>query len=457
MRLAASGRRPAFIVASLGLGALFFVFARHGSLPFGLMPSATASIIGLAGLFLGAPLPHAMLSALALSIPFGSLLPEAAILQNAVVGASSFLLLAIPFFLLAGGLMSSTNLAEKLVAFADALIGHLRGGLAYTALLSNVLFSGVSGSSVADVAFGVKVLGPGLRARGYAPETTAAIIASTAMLPNIVPPSVAFLMLAAATDLSVSALFMGGLAGGLVLALAFAVVLRHMSSEQGRASPAPFREKARSFAAALPVLGLVVIILLGIRLGIVTITEASALAALYSLAITVAWLRRRRGDPRLLLNAFVLAGRETSAIGLLIGASAPFVFILAQDEAPAAIASGMSLLGNGPFAFLLMANLALILFGLCLEVGVGIMLLAPLLMPVAVQAGVDPIHFGVIMVINLMLGSLTPPVGLLVFMAAGLSGLTADRVFRAALPLMGAALATLLALSAFAGFSAIRG
>ncbi|MDR2111512.1 MAG: TRAP transporter large permease subunit [Candidatus Accumulibacter sp.] len=457
LRLAASGRRPVFIVTSLALGTLFFLFGRYGALPFGLMPSATASIIGLAGLFLGAPLPHALLSALALSIPFGSLLPEAAILQNTVVGASSFLLLAIPFFLLAGGLISSTSLAEKLVAFADALIGHLRGGLGYTALLSNLFFSGISGSSVADVAFGVKVLGPGLKERGYTPERTAAIIAATAMLPNIVPPSVAFLMLAAATDLSVKSLFMGGLAGGLALALAFAVALRHISSEQGRARPAPLREKARTFVAALPVLGLIVIILLGIRMGLVTTTEASALAALYSLAIAASWLRRRREHPRLLLQAFVLAGRETSAIGLLIGTSAPFVFILAQDQAPAAIASYMSALGNGPFAFLLLANLALILFGLCLEVGVGIMLLAPLLMPVAVQAGVDPIHFGVIMVMNLMLGSLTPPVGLLVFMAAGLSGVEADKVFRAALPLMGAALATLLALSVFAGFSAIYG
>jgi tripartite ATP-independent transporter DctM subunit len=455
LRLAVSGRRPAFILASLSLGVLFFVFGKYGSLPFGAMPSVTASLLGLAGLFLGAPLPHAMLSALALSIPLGSLLPEAAILQNAVVGASSFLLLAIPFFLLAGGLIGSTGLAERLVAFADALIGHLRGGLGYTALLSNVFFSGISGSSVADVAFGVKVLGPGLRARGYTPERTAAIIASTAMLPNIIPPSVAFLMLAAATDLSVNALFMGGLAGGLVLALAFAVVLRHISREQNRASPASFRERTRTLVAALPVLGLIVIILLGIRLGIVTTTEASALAALYSLAVAALWLRGRREGPRLLLNAFIQAGRETAAIGLLIGASAPFVFILAQDQAAAAVAGYMSLLGSGPFAFLLMANLTLILFGLCLEVGVGVMLLAPLLMPVAVQAGVDPIHFGVIMVINLMLGSLSPPVGLLVFMAAGLSGLSAGKVFRAALPLMGAALATLLVLSVFAGFSAL--
>jgi tripartite ATP-independent transporter DctM subunit len=457
MRLSVSGRRPAFIAASLGLGALFFVFGRYASLPLGLTPSAAASILGLAWLFLGAPLPHAMLSALALSVPLGSLLPEAAILQNTVVGASSFLLLAIPFFLLAGGLIGATDLAERLVAFADALIGHLRGGLGYTALLSNVFFSGISGSSVADVAFGVKVLGPGLKERGYTPEQAAAIIASTAMLPNIIPPSVAFLMLAAAADLSVSALFMGGLAGGAMLAASFAVVLYHTSKGQNRAAPASCGERARTFAAALPVLMLIVIILLGIRLGIVTTTEASALAALYSLTVSALWLRRRRESPRLLLKVFIQAGRETSAIGLLIGASAPFVFILAQDQAPAAIAGWMSVLGDGPFAFLLMANLALILFGLCLEVGVGVVLLAPLLMPAAIQAGIDPIHFGVIMVINLMLGSLTPPVGLLVFMAAGLSKLTPDKVFRAALPLMGAALATLAVLSVFAGFSAWHG
>ena len=458
MRLAASGRRLVFIAASLGLGASFFVFARYATLPIGLPPSASASLLGLAGLFLGAPLPHAMLSALSLAIPLGSLLPEAAILQNAAVGASSFLLLAIPFFLLAGGLIGATPLAERLVAFADALIGHLRGGLGYTALLSNVFFSGISGSSVADVAFGVKVLGPGLKERGYTPEQTAAIIASTAMLPNIIPPSVAFLMLAAATELSVNALFMGGLAGGAVLAAAFAVALYRLSRTPPQFSvsaPASSAERLRRFVAALPVLALIAIILLGIRLGLVTTTEASALAALYSLLIVAAHLYRQRKSPRLLLRVFAQAGRESSAIGLLIGASAPFVFILAQDQAPAVIASWMRILGEGPFAFLLMANLALILFGLCLEVGVGVLLLAPLLMPVAIQAGIDPVQFGVIMVINLMLGSLTPPVGLLIFMAAGLSQLSPGKVFRAALPLMAAALATLALLSFFAGFSAV--
>jgi tripartite ATP-independent transporter DctM subunit len=454
LRLVVSGRRTTFIVASLGLGVSLFVFARCAFLPLGLPPSMSASLLGLAGLLLGAPLPHAMLSALALSIPLGSLLPEAAILQNAVVGASSFLLLAIPFFLLAGGLIGATPLAERLVAFADALIGHLRGGLAYTALLSNVFFSGISGSSIADVAFGVKVLGPGLRTRGYTPEQAAAIIASTALLPNIIPPSVAFLMLASAADLSVNALFMGGLAGGAVLAAFFFVVLQRISREQERAPPASSAERMRCFVAALPVLTLIAIILLGIRLGLVTTTEASALAALYSLFIVALYLYRQRKSPRLLLKVFVQAGRETSAIGLLIGASAPFVFLLAQDQAPAAIAGWMSVLGDGPLAFLLMANLVLILFGLCLEVGVGVMLLGPLLMPVAIQAGIDPIQFGVIMVINLMLGSLTPPVGLLVFMAAGLSKLSPDRVFRAALPMMGAALATLAVLSLFAGLLA---
>jgi tripartite ATP-independent transporter DctM subunit len=458
LKLVAQGKGPIFILAGLGLGLAFFLFGRSATLSPFAFPSAAAALFALAGLILGAPLPHALLSALALVLPFGSLLPEAAILQNTVLGVSSFLLLAIPFFILAGGLISSTALAGKLVALADALVGHRRGGLAQTTLLTNVFFSGVSGSALADVAFGVKVLAPGLKERGYAMERVAAIISATAVLPNIIPPSIAFLMLAAATDLSVNALFMGGLAGGLFLALVLALALYLISPEKGLRVPAPFSRRARALLEAMPVLGLAAIILFGIRLGLVTTTEASAVAAVYALLITLVWSGFAGLSPaRNIAGAFMRSGREAAAIGLLIGASTPFMFILAVDEAPAALSAFLNALGGGPFAFLFAANLALLIFGLCLEVGVGIMLLAPLLMPAAISAGLDPIHFGVILVVNLMIGSLTPPVGMLVFVAGGLCGVPSGRVFRSLTPLLLALLAGLAAMSLAAGLWASLG
>ncbi|MDR0439530.1 MAG: TRAP transporter large permease subunit [Candidatus Accumulibacter sp.] len=454
LRLLSERRSLGFILSSLTLGLILFEFGRQAVLWQLSLPSAAACLLALAGLLLGAPLAHALLSSLSFAIPFGSLLPQAGILQNTVAGVSSFLLLAIPFFILAGALISATSLADKLVALANSLVGHRRGGLAQTTLLTNVFFSGISGSSLADVAFGVKVLTPGLIERGYAPERAAGIVCATAILPNIIPPSVAFLMLAVATDLSVGALFMGGLVAGLFLALVLACALHFLSTEKVSGVPATRTQRVGAFLAALPVIGLAVIIFSGIRLGLVTTTEAGALACAYALLLSALWLRGNGRSVADLGRVFATAGREAAAVGLLIGASMPFMFVLAVDGAPAALSEFMSGWAGGPFSFLLAANLILLVFGLCLEVGVGILLLAPLMLPAAVEAGLDPIHFGIILVINLMIGGLTPPVGMIVFVASGLCGLSADKVFKSTLPLLGALLLALACLSALAGIRA---
>jgi tripartite ATP-independent transporter DctM subunit len=404
---------------------------------------------------LGAPLPHALLSALSLAVPLGSLLPLTGVLQTAVSGVSSFLLLAIPFFLLAGTLMLTGGLANRLVVLADTLVGHRRGGLAQTTLLTNVFFSGISGSSLADAAFGAKVLAPGLVARGYRPELAAAIVASTAVLPNILPPSVAFLMLAVATNLSIGALFVGGLVGGLFIALVFAITFRLIAPDTGSSIPASGAQRWVALRRASPVLGLGFIILLGIRLGVVTTTEASALAAGYALFLAWIFIRRSPRTGAALTAAFMQAAREASAVGLLIGATAPFTFLLAVDQVPAALETWSQSVSGDPFTFLLFANVLLLIVGCPLEIGVAILLFAPLLMPAAVSAGIDPIHFGVLIVVNLMIGSLTPPVGSLVFIAAGIAGLPAGKVFQAALPLVGALILGLLVMSAAAGLWAI--
>jgi tripartite ATP-independent transporter DctM subunit len=447
-------RPPGFLLSSAALGLILFAFGRQAVLWPLALPSAAASALALTGLLLGAPLAHALLSSLALVIPFGSLLPQAGILQNTVAGVSSFLLLAIPFFILAGALISATSLADRLVALANSLVGHRRGGLAQTTLLTNVFFSGISGSSLADVAFSVKVLAPGLIERGYAPERAAGIVCATAILPNVIPPSVAFLMLAVATDLSVGALFMGGLAAGLFLALVLACALHFLSAEKASGVPATRAQRTAAFLAALPVIGLAVIVLAGIRLGLVTTTEAGALACAYTLFLSTLWMRANGQGFAALCRVFATAGREAAAVGLLIGASTPFMFLLAVDEAPAALSGFMSGWVGGPFSFLLAANLILLVFGLCLEVGVGILLLAPLMLPLAVEAGLDPVHFGIVLVINLMIGGLTPPVGMIVFVASGLCGLSPDKVFKSALPLLGALLLALACLSLAAGIRA---
>ena len=404
-------------------------------------PSLIAALVAATGLLAGAPLPFALLSGVSLSGAFGGLLPEPAMVQTTVSGLSKFLLLAIPFFLLAGELLTAGGLAERLVRFAAALVGHWRAGLAQTTLVASVLFSGASGSSVANAAFGAKVMGPALVARGYPPAKAGAIVAGVSMLDNIIPPSIAFLILASATSLSVGALLVGGVVAGAVLTVALAIgihlTVRETAAPALRASRA---ERLAGFTGALPAIGLGVVVVVGIRFGVVTVTEASALAVAYAL---VTCLALRTLDWRGVAAALRKASGEAAAVGLLIGASAPFAFLLAVDRVSDAMAGLVTAFGGGPYAVMLLANLVLLVAGLFLDIGAAILLLAPLLLPVAIAAGLDPVQFGVVLVVNLMIHGLTPPLGILVYVVSGIMRVPAAAVFRAVLPLLASLLAAL--------------
>lgn len=440
--IVADGMGRALAVLATGV-ALYF--AAHHLHPVTLSaPSLAAGLAAATGLLLGAPLPHALLVGVSLAAPFGSLLPEPALVQNTVVGISKFLLLAIPFFLLAGGLLMAGGLADRLVRFAATLVGHLRGGLAQTTLVSSVMFSGASGSSIANAAFGAKVMVPALVSHGYPLPRAAAIVASTAMLDNIIPPSIAFLILATAVNLSVGSLLVGGFVAGAVLALALGIGIyltsRNEKPLQARASG---QERARAFVSSLPTIGLGVIVVVGIRFGIVTTTEASALAVAYALIVCLA-MGSLNG--RAMAEAFRQSAGEAAAIGLLIGTATPFAFLLAVDRVSDLVTSIVTALGGGPFAVMLLANIVLLVAGLVLDIGAAILLLAPLLLPAATLAGIDPIQFGVILVVNLMIHGLTPPLGILVYVASGVSGARPAQVFREVIPLLLALLAALAVL-----------
>lgn len=429
----------------LATGVALYLAAHYLHGPLLDTPSLATGIAAAVGLLLGAPLPHTLIVGVSLATPFGALLPEPALVQNTVVGVSKFLLLAIPFFLLAGGLLTTGGLAERLVHLAATLVGHLRGGLAQTTLVSSVMFSGASGSSVANAAFGAKVMVPALVAHGYAKPRAAAIVAATAMLDNIIPPSIAFLILASATNLSVGSLLVGGFVAGAVLAVALGIAI-HLTSRDERPvrTKASASERGRSFLGSLPALGLGVIVVLGIRFGVVTTTEASALAVAYALVVCLA-LRSVNG--RSLTDAFRQAAGEAAAIGLLIGTAAPFAFLLAVDRVSETVTSLVTALGGGAFAVMLLSNIVLLVAGLVLDIGAAILLLAPLLLPAAIAAGIDPIQFGVILVVNLMIHGLTPPLGILVYVASGVSGTRAAQVFREVLPFLFALLIALAILA----------
>ncbi len=415
-----------------------------------LSPSLTLCCLALAAILAGTPLPHAFVAAAYVALAFGAPMPEQAMAAATLSGLSRYLLSAIPLFLLAGALLTASGIAGDLVCFAAALVGHRRAGLGQTVLLTGVLFSGASGSSIANAAFGTAAFMPQLMARGTPPERAGALIAAVSVLDNIIPPSIAFLILAAAADLSTGKLLAGGFVAGLVMAATLALAIHLNRATAAGADRASGAERRRFAVRALPAFGLGIIVVAGIRAGVVAPTEAAALAAVYTLLAAI--LKRTGfGD---IGAAFRQSARETAAILLLIGSAAPFAFLIAVDGLAAQISSAASLLGHNPFLVIAALNLLLLGVGLFLDIGAAILLFAPLTLPVAVSAGIDPIHFGVILVVNLMIGGLTPPVGILVQTVGNASGVPVIALFSASRPYLVALLSALALLSFSAALAA---
>lgn len=413
-----------------------------------LPPSLFLALTAAVGLVLAAPLAHAFLAAAYVAIAFGSTLPEPAIVSSTVTGMSKFLLLAIPFFLLAGSLLTESGVANQLVRFAASMVGHRRAGLAQTTLLTSVLFSGASGSSVANAAFGASTFQPELVKHGYPPAQAGAIIAATSVLDNVIPPSIAFLILATATNLSVGSLLVGGFFAGGLMAVCLAVAIHFSVRSVDTLPRATGSERWRSAVAAIPAFGLGVIVVVGIRIGVVTTTEAAALAALYTLFLGFGY---RLGAGRI-FTTFRQSAGEAAAIGLLIGTAGPFAFLLAVDNVSGLVTNFVTLLGGSKIAVLLLSNLILLVVGLVLDIGAAILLFGPILLPAAVAAGIDPIHFGVILVVNLMIHGLTPPLGMLIFVVSGVTRIPATALFRAVVPYLLSLLVSLAILCVWAIF-----
>jgi len=400
---------------------------------------------------LGAPVSIAMLFASFIAGDITALIPGPAVVQSMVRGLDRFILLAIPLFLFAGALMNLGGLTTRLIDLADSLVGHFRGGLAQVSVFSAMLYGGISGSSNAEASLGAKLLVPQMVKRGYPAPFACAVTAAAAILPNVIPPSIAMLILAAASDISVGALFLGGIIPGIILTIFLMIAVyfqaSHLKIEERTISRPP---PGRALWRALPLLGLAIIIVGGIRLGWATPTEAGALAVLYVFifgVLTSAYSHQ----------GIILALKETALdaglVGLLIGVAAPFSFVLIADQIPQSLMHLLSMLGDNRWMGLLLMNLLMLIAGLVMDTGAAILVLVPLLLPAAVQLGIDPVHFGVMTVINLMIGGLTPPVGILVFITATTARQPADVIFRAVRPFTFVLILALLIIAFFPGLT----
>lgn len=407
-----------------------------------------AAVMGIAFAFamaLGTPVSFAMLFSAFTANQASGMLPDPAVVQNMVNGSSKFLLLAIPFFITAGMLMNAGGLTNRLMDFAFSLVGHFRGGFAQVNVVSSMLYGGISGSSYSEAALGSKLLVPQMVRHGYTAPFACAITAASAILPNIIPPSIALLILAAVSNLSVGELWLAGVGPGLLIVLCLMTTVYIVALRQGYGEAqerATGSQRLRAFFRAGPVLVLAVVILGGIRFGIVTPTEAGVLAVVYSWILGM--FVYRAYNIRELWRVLNTCAIEAALIGLLIGVATPFAFILVAEQVPQSITTFMSGLSDNPVVTLLIANAVMLFFGTFLDIGAGILILTPLLMPVMIELGVDPIHFGLVVVVNLMMGGLTPPVGMLVFVTGTISRTPVHQIFKAMYPFFVALIVALL-------------
>lgn len=345
-----------------------------------------------------------------------------------------YTLLSIPFFVLAGELMSTGGVAKRMVAFAIAAVGHMRGGLAIASVLACTLFAAVSGSSAATVVAVGSIVIAGMVKSGYPKEFAAGVICNAGTLGILIPPSIVMVVYAAVTEVSVGRMFMAGVIPGLMLAslLAFAVWWRAGKlnlARPERASPAEVLSKLRE---SLWGMMLLVIIMGGIYGGIFTPTEAAAVAAVYALVIAVFVYRDIKIGK--LPEVFLSAGKTTVMLMFIVANALLFAHVLTTERIPQTIAEHILAAGMEPWMFLLVVNLILLVAGNFMEPTGIILILAPILFPIAIQLGIDPIHFGIIMVVNMEIGLVTPPVGLNLFVTSGITGMSLMQVVRAALP-----------------------
>ncbi|BBK38621.1 ABC transporter permease [Allostella sp. ATCC 35155] len=402
---------------------------------------AVALLVGL--LLIGLPISFSIVLVCGV-VAFERGLPDMLIAQRLFNGLDSFPIMAVPLFILAGELMNESGITQRIIRLSSAFVGHVRTGLGQVAILSSVIFAGISGSAVADASALGRVFIPEMEREGYPRDGAAALIAAAAVIGPIIPPSIPMIIYALIVGESVAALFLAGVVPGLLLGLALAVIVRVRLRDE--APPTRVRAGRRELAVALrqgivPLL-MPVIILATILGGVVTPTEAAAVAVLYALVVGMFVLRTVSIGAlvRVLASSMLL-----SAVILFIIAAANLLnWILTTDQVPQRFAAFVLGEANDPILFLLLVTALLLIVGCLIEGMAAMIVLVPILAPIASQLGIDPIHFAMVVVLNLMIGLITPPMGLCLFVVDGIAKVGLPRLVRRIVPFLIAEILVLL-------------
>ena len=389
-------------------------------------------------LLIGLPVFFGLLAAPGLLLYFNGQERDITLLyRNVYNGIDSFPLMAIPFFMLAGELMNRGGITMRLVEFSQAFMGHLRGGLAHVNVLSSMLFAGLSGSAVADTSALGSMLIPAMEKQGYSRKFAAAITAASSVIGPIIPPSGIMIIYAYVMGESVAALFLAGVIPGAMVGIGLMLMVKFMANKYDFPIATnkytwPERGKA-SLKAFFPLLT-PVIILGGILGGIFTPTEAAAVAVAYALFIGIFVLRSLKISD--LSGVITRAGITSSVVLLLVGAAMAFKTVVSLSHAPEQLAAFILTLTSNPLLLLFLINILLFIVGMFLDAGPAIIILGPILGPIFIGLGIDPIHFAIIMSVNLTVGLATPPMGLVLFVASAVSGERVEAIAKAILPFL---------------------
>jgi tripartite ATP-independent transporter DctM subunit len=386
---------------------------------------------------LGLPIAHAMIAGSVLYLFARGLDPGTAAEQLLNGMYTSFLLLAIPLFILAAEFMGSGSIMDRLLRFCNALVGRWRGGLAQVNVVQSIIFASMSGSALADAAGSGKIMQAMMTKDGrYPPAFAAALTAASSVIGPIIPPSIPLVLFALVSDTSIGYLFLGGMIPGLLLGavqmglIALTAKKRNFPVE----APVPLRELPRLTWEAIPALMMPVILLGLLYSGVTTPTEAAAAAAAYALLISA--LHYRSIGLRDVYRSLLASARITISIGMLIAGAMVFNYVVTVENIPKTLSAALKAWELSPLMFLVAANILLLLLGCLLEGTTIILVIIPVLMPTAHALGIDPVHFGVVAVVNIMIGLVTPPYGLLLFMMAKIAGIPLNELVREVLPFL---------------------
>lgn len=373
--------------------------------------------------------------------------------QKLYQGTDNFILLAIPFYLLAGELMNATGITHRLIHFFTTLLGHFRGALAQVSIVTSMMFSAISGTAASDAAAVGGVMIPAMRKQGYDPAFAAAVQAASSTIAPIIPPSMVMILYAVFANISVSAIFAAGVLPGIILGLSQMAIVWFKARKGDLPAPAPKakrQEVATGFRDALLAFGMPVVILGGILSGAFTATEAAAVAVVY--AALLGFVVYRNLTPTIVGQLLTRTAIATGGLLLIASTGYLFAWIMAAEQIPSQAAQIMLAISNNPIAFLLMVNLLLLVLGTFMDTLAALIIVVPMLSPVAVQVGIDPVHFGVVVCFAIIQGMLTPPLGILLFIVSGIARIKFEQVIKAILPFLCANMAILLLITLAPGF-----